>query len=82
MEEQNKGSLEDRIKEALEKFRPYLQSEDGDMELLGVDAENKVHVKLVGACGSCPMATMTLKMGIEEYLKDAVPEVTEVVQDA
>ena len=52
------------------------------MEFLGVDAENKVHVKLVGACGSCPMATMTLKMGIEEYLKDAVPEVTEVVQDA
>ena len=82
MEEQNKGSLEDKIKEAVEKFRPYLQYEGGDMEFLGVDAENKVHVKLVGACGSCPMATMTLKMGIEEYLKDAVPEVTEVVQDA
>ena len=82
MEEQNKGSLDYSIKEALEKFRPYLQTEGGDMEFLGVDAENKVHVKLVGACGSCPMATMTLKMGIEEYLKDAVPEVTEVVQDA
>lgn len=77
----NEASLEDRIKEALDKFRPYLQSEGGDMEYLGVDDEKKVHVKLVGACGSCPMATMTLKMGIEEYLLDAVPEVTEVVQD-
>ena len=82
MEERNKGSLEEKMKEAWEEFRPCLQSEGGDMEFLGVDAENKVHVKLVGACGSCPMATMTLKMGIEEYLKDAVPEVTEVVQDA
>jgi len=79
MEEQ---TLETRVKEALEKFRPYLQSEGGDMEFINVDADNKVHVRLVGACGSCPMATMTLKMGIEEYLKDAVPEVSEVVQDA
>lgn len=79
MEEQ---TLETRVKEALEKFRPYLQSEGGDMEYICTDAENKVHVRLVGACGSCPMATMTLKMGIEEYLKDAVPEVSEVVQDA
>ena len=79
MEEQ---TLETRVKEALEKFRPYLQSEGGDMEFINVDSDNKVHVRLVGACGSCPMATMTLKMGIEEYLKDAVPEVSEVVQDA
>jgi len=82
MENQNTEDLESRVKEALDKFRPYLQSEGGDMEYLSIDAENKVHVRLVGACGSCPMATMTLKMGIEEYLKDAVPEVSEVVQDA
>ena len=82
MENQSTEDLETRVKEALEKFRPYLQSEGGDMEYLSIDEENKVHVRLVGACGSCPMATMTLKMGIEEYLKDAVPEVAEVVQDA
>ena len=50
------------------------------MELVKIDEENRVHLKLTGACGSCPMATMTLKMGVEAYLKDACPEVKEVVQ--
>ena len=44
------------------------------------DEEGKVHVKLTGACGSCPMATMTLKSGVEVFLKENIPEVTEVVQ--
>lgn len=70
------------VKEALEMFRPQLQADGGDMEFVSIDDENRVHLRLVGACGSCPMATMTLKMGIEQYLKDACPEVTEVVQEA
>lgn len=73
--------LEATIKEALEMFRPQLQADGGDMEYIGLDDEKKVHLKLTGACGACPMATMTLKMGIERYLKDACPEITEVVQD-
>ena len=73
--------LEASIKEALDMFRPQLQADGGDMEYICLDEQNRVHLKLVGACGSCPMAMMTLKMGVERYLKDACPEVTEVVQD-
>ncbi len=73
--------LEASIKEALDMFRPQLQADGGDMEYISLDEQNRVHLKLVGACGSCPMAMMTLKMGVERYLKDACPEVTEVVQD-
>lgn len=73
--------IEDRVKEALEMYRPMLQADGGDLEFVCIDDENKVHLNLMGACGSCPMATMTLKMGVEQYIKDAVPEITEVVQD-
>lgn len=73
--------IEEQVKEALEMFRPNLQADGGDMEYVGIDEENRVHLNLVGACGSCPMALMTLKMGVERYIKDAVPEITEVVQD-
>ena len=73
--------LEASIKEALDMFRPQLQADGGDVEYISLDEQNRVHLKLVGACGSCPMAMMTLKMGVERYLKDACPEVTEVVQD-
>lgn len=73
--------LEEKIKEVLDSFRPQLQADGGDLEYISLDEENRVHVKLTGACGSCPMATMTLKMGVEQYLLDACPEVTEVVQE-
>ena len=75
------ANMEATVKEALEMFRPQLQADGGDMEFVGIDEENRVHLNLVGACGSCPMALITLKMGIERYLKDAFPEVVEVVQD-
>jgi Thioredoxin-like proteins and domains len=74
-------TLEDTIKEAVEMFRPQLQADGGDMEYISLDDQKRVHLKLIGACGSCPMAVMTLKMGVERYLKDACPEITEVVQD-
>ena len=70
-----------KVKETLEAFRPQLNADGGDMESINIDDENKVHLKLTGACGSCPMATMTLKMGIERYLKETCPEISEVVQD-
>ena len=75
------AALEARVKEVLETLRPQLQADGGDMEYISLDEQNRVHLKLVGACGSCPMAMMTLKMGVERYLKDACPEITEVVQD-
>lgn len=74
------SKIEATIKEALEMYRPMLQADGGDMELVEIDDQNNVHLKLTGACGSCPMATMTLKMGVEQYLKDACPEVNEVIQ--
>lgn len=74
-------AIEERILEAIEMFRPQLQADGGDMEYVGLDDQMKVHLRLTGACGSCPMAVMTLKMGVERYIMDAVPEVTEVVQD-
>ncbi len=70
-----------KVKETLEAFRPQLNADGGDMEFINIDEEKKVHLKLTGACGSCPMATMTLKMGIERYLKETCPEISEVVQD-
>ena len=73
--------LEETVKEALEMFRPQLQADGGDMEFVSIDDQMRVHLKLTGACGSCPMAVMTLKMGVERYIMDAVPEITEVVQD-
>ncbi|MGP1603908.1 MAG: NifU family protein [Treponema sp.] len=75
------NDLETRVKEVLDMFRPNLQADGGDMEFISIDEKNRVHLILTGACGGCPMATMTLKMGVERYLKDAIPEITEVVQD-
>ena len=73
--------LLETVKEALEMFRPQLQADGGDMEFVCIDDDYKVHLNLTGACGGCPMAVMTLKMGIERYLTDACPEIKEVVQD-
>ncbi|HHU35617.1 MAG TPA: NifU family protein [Treponema sp.] len=72
--------LVDKVKLALEDIRPQLQADGGDLEFVSVSDEGKVTVRLTGACGSCPMATMTLKMGVEAHLKKVVPGVTEVVQ--
>ncbi len=72
--------LTDAVKKALEDIRPQLQADGGDIELISVADDGKVLVHLTGACGSCPMATMTLKMGVETHLKKTVPGVTEVVQ--
>lgn len=72
--------MKDKVQEVLELVRPALQADGGDVELVDVTDDGIVSVKLTGACGSCPMSTMTLKMGIERTLRDKIPEVKEVVQ--
>jgi Fe-S cluster biogenesis protein NfuA len=69
----------EEVKKALEVIRPALQADGGDVELVDVSDDGVVKVKLVGACGHCPMSTMTLKMGIEKTLMAKVPGVKEVV---
>jgi Fe-S cluster biogenesis protein NfuA len=70
--------VNDKIRAAIDQIRPALQADGGDVELVDVK-DGIVKVKLTGACGGCPMATMTLKKGIERVLKQQVPEVKEVV---
>jgi Fe-S cluster biogenesis protein NfuA len=72
----------EKVEEALKQVRPALQRDGGDIELVSVEETGVVKVRLKGACGSCPMSTMTLKMGVEKYLKEHLPEVKEVVQVA
>jgi Fe-S cluster biogenesis protein NfuA len=69
----------EEVKRVLEMIRPNLQADGGDVELVEVTDDGVVKVRLVGACGHCPMSTMTLKMGIEKTLIDQVPGVKEVV---
>ena len=71
--------LED-VQNVLAMIRPGLQSDGGDVELVEVTEDGIVKVRLTGACGHCPMSTMTLKMGIERAMKEQVPGVKEVVQ--
>jgi Fe-S cluster biogenesis protein NfuA len=70
--------MDEKVKAALDQIRPALQADGGDVELVSIK-DGTVSVKLTGACGGCPMATMTLKRGIEKLLKERVPEVKEVV---
>ena len=71
-------TLTKKVNDALQKVRPSLQADGGDVELVDVNDEGQVRVKLTGACGGCPMSQMTLKMGIEKILKQNVPEVKSV----
>jgi len=71
-------AMQDKVAEILDKIRPTLQRDGGDVELVEFN-DGTVKVKLTGACAGCPMSTMTLKMGIEKILKEQIPEVKEVV---
>ena len=68
------------VEKVLEMVRPGLKADGGDVELVDVTDDGIVKVRLKGACGSCPMSTMTLKMGIEKTMMEKVPAVKEVVQ--
>ena len=70
--------MREKIESALAQIRPALQADGGNVELVDVN-EGVVKVKLVGACGGCPMAAMTLRNGIERVLKEQIPEVKEVI---
>ena len=72
-------SLEEKVKDTIENLRDALQSHGGDVELVGIDEDNTVRVRLQGACQGCPGATMTMKMGIERILRQKVPQVKAVV---
>ena len=72
--------MKEKIEKALEKIRPFLEAEGGNVELVDVTDKGVVKLRLSGACGCCPMSTYTLKMGIEQKLKEEVPEVKEVEQ--
>ncbi|QJA06649.1 NifU family protein [Thermosulfurimonas marina] len=70
--------MREAVEAALSKVRPMLQADGGDVELVEITEDGVVKVRLRGACGACPMSQMTLKMGIERYLKKEVPEVKSV----
>jgi Fe-S cluster biogenesis protein NfuA len=71
------NGMRENIEKALEKIRPALRADGGDIELIDV-VDGVVKVRLTGACGGCPMSQMTLKMGVEKVLKQQVPEVKSV----
>ncbi|MCX5776767.1 MAG: NifU family protein [Candidatus Firestonebacteria bacterium] len=70
--------MKDKVQKALDKVRPSLQADGGDVELVEVTADNVVKVRLKGACAGCPMSQMTLKNGIEKFLKKEIPEIKSV----
>jgi Fe-S cluster biogenesis protein NfuA len=70
--------VREKVEKAIDEIRPFLQADGGNIELIEVQ-EGIVKVKLVGACGSCPMSQLTLKRGVEARLKAQVPEVKEVI---
>jgi len=72
-----KETIEDRVQKVLQELRPNLQADGGDIEFLGVE-NGVVKVKLKGACAGCPMSTMTIQWGVENYLKKKIPEVVKV----
>lgn len=73
------NQLHNRVEEALNQIRPYLEADGGNVSLVEITTDNIVKLELMGACKSCSMSMMTLKAGIEETVKRAVPEITAVV---
>lgn len=76
--EKKENKITEKVEEAIKDIRPSLQADGGDVELVEVTDEGVVKVRLMGACSGCMMAQLTLKSGIENYLKEQVPEVKEV----
>lgn len=72
-------AMKEQVEEILERLRPMLMADGGNIELIDVK-DGEVFVHLLGACGMCPSSTMTLKLGVERALKEAIPEVKRVVQ--
>jgi len=79
LSERKKNAYIKKILAVLETVKPYLQSDGGDIAFIDVTDDLEVQVQLLGACGSCSMSTQTLKLGVEKALKNAMPEIKEVV---
>jgi len=71
--------VKEKIQKIIDEIRPALQADGGNIELIDVGEDGVVKVRLMGACGSCPMSQLTLKRGVEARLKAKIPEVKEVV---
>lgn len=71
--------MKERVEKALDRVRPMLMADGGNVDLVEVTDDGVVKLKLTGACGCCPMSSMTLKMGIERILKQEIPEIKEVI---
>ncbi len=67
-----------RVETALDSIRPYLEADGGNVRVLDMSADNNLRLEFVGACGNCPMSTMTFKAGVEEAIKRAVPEINTI----
>jgi Fe-S cluster biogenesis protein NfuA len=74
----NRTELEQKIEIALNSMRPFLQADGGDVELVDITDEMEVQLRLLGNCSSCSMSSMTMKAGIENGLKSAIPQITKV----
>lgn len=72
------SDLRTQVEEVMEEIRPHIESHGGGVELVSVSEDGVVEVRLQGACRGCPMSELTLRLGIEQVLKESVPEVTEV----
>jgi len=79
METKENNKIYDRIKNELEKIRPYLQADGGDIKLVEISEDFVVKVELTGACRGCPYSEQTLKAGVEQALKKEIPEVKKVI---
>jgi Fe-S cluster biogenesis protein NfuA len=72
--------LKDEVEKALKEIQPHLRADGGDIELVDIDEEGNVKVKLTGACAGCPMSQMTLQLGVERFLKKKVPRIKSVIR--
>ena len=79
MSEAEKTDLFNRVNEILNKIRPYLEADGGDISLIEITEDNVIKVKLHGACDGCPFSYQTLKAGVEQALRKEIPEIQEVV---
>lgn len=70
--------LTQRIEASLDSIRPYLEADGGNVKINEITSDNTVKLEFVGACGTCPMSTMTFKAGVEEAIKRAVPEIKRI----
>jgi len=78
-DENTEKNFQQKVEEMIQVIKPMLQGHGGDIELVGVEEDNTVKVRLQGACSGCPGAQMTLKQGVEQLMKEKIPELKEVV---